>query len=262
MNRALSIAASGMQAQQLNVDVISNNIANLNTTGFKRGRADFQDLIYQTLRPAGVSAAEGSQTPTGIEVGLGTMPVSTQKIFLQGSLEQTENTLDMAIEGDGFFQVLLPNGDKAYTRDGSFTVDKDGNVVNAQGYPLEPAITVPTDSLSVSVSPDGTVSVMQVGQVEASEIGSIELARFVNSAGLSSRGRNLFLETDASGSPTTAAPGEEGLGTIAQGYLEMSNVSVVDEMVKMIAAQRAYETNSKAVKAADEMLEVANNLKR
>jgi len=262
MNRSLSIAASGMQAQQLNVDVISNNIANLNTTGFKRGRADFQDLIYQTLRPAGVSAAEGAQTPTGIQLGLGTMPVGTQKIFLQGNLEQTENKLDMAIEGDGFFQVLLPNGDTAYTRDGSFNVDKDGIIVNAQGYPLEPAITIPADSLSISIATDGTVSVVQEGQVEASEIGSIELARFVNSAGLSSRGRNLFLETDASGSPTIAAPGENGLGNIAQGYLEVSNVSVVDEMVKMIAAQRAYETNSKAVKTADEMLDVANNLKR
>lgn len=262
MNRALSIAASGMQAQQLNVDVISNNIANLNTTGFKRGRADFQDLIYQTLRPAGVSAAGGNQTPTGIQLGLGTMPVATQKIFLQGSFEETENKLDMAIEGDGFFQVLLPNGDKAYTRDGSFNVDKDGKIVNAQGYPLEPAITIPDDSLSISIAPDGTISVIQEGQVEASEIGAIELARFINSAGLSSQGRNLFIETDASGSPTTAVPGENGLGMIAQGYLEMSNVSVVDEMVKMIAAQRAYETNSKAVKAADEMLDVANNLKR
>lgn len=262
MNRALSIAASGMQCQALNVDVISNNLANLNTNGFKRSRADFQDLIYQTLRPAGVSSAEGTQVPTGIQLGQGTRPVATQKIFLQGSFQQTQNNLDMAIEGDGFFQVLLPNGDTAYTRDGAFKLDSEGKMVNADGYPLEPEIVIPSDALSVSIGTDGTISVVQEGSVEPAEVGSIELAKFVNPAGLSSMGRNLYKETAASGSPTTAAPGEQGLGTIAQGYLEMSNVSVVEEMVKMIAAQRAYEINSKAVKTADEMLEIANNLKR
>jgi flagellar basal-body rod protein FlgG len=262
MLRTLSIAASGMQAQALNIDVIANNLANVNTAGFKRSRADFQDLLYQTLREAGSESADGSQVPTGLQVGHGTRPVATQKIFLQGDYQHTQNELDMAIEGDGFFQILQPNGDLAYSRAGTFKLDSEGRVVTSDGYLMEPEITVPTDSLSISIGTDGTVSVLQAGESEHSVIGSIELARFVNPAGLSSIGRNLYLPTSASGAVTTGTPGQDGLGTIGQGYVEMSNVSVVDEMVNMITAQRAYEINSKSIQAADDMLQIANNIKR
>jgi flagellar basal-body rod protein FlgG len=262
MSRALSIAASGMQAQALNIDVISNNIANVSTTGFKRSRADFQDLLYQNLRPAGATSASGSQIPTGIQLGQGTRPVATQKLFIQGDYQLTENQLDMAIEGDGFFQITQPNGEIAYTRSGAFKLNSDGNVVTSDGFELEPAISVPQDAVSITVGTDGTVSILQANEFEPVEIGAIELARFANPAGLSSIGRNLYLQTGASGEAITGTPGEDGIGTISQGYLEMSNVSVVDEMVNMITAQRAYEINSKSIQAADEMLQMANNLKR
>ncbi|MGD9975946.1 MAG: flagellar basal-body rod protein FlgG [Desulfatirhabdiaceae bacterium] len=262
MSRALSIAASGMQAQALNIDVISNNIANVSTTGFKRSRADFQDLLYQNLRPAGATSASGSQIPTGIQLGQGTRPVATQKLFIQGDYQLTENQLDMAIEGDGFFQITQPNGEIAYTRSGAFKLNSDGNVVTSDGFELEPAISVPQDAVSITIGTDGTVSILQANEFEPVEIGTIELARFANPAGLSSIGRNLYLQTGASGEAITGTPGEDGIGTISQGYLEMSNVSVVDEMVNMITAQRAYEINSKSIQAADEMLQMANNLKR
>ena len=262
MFRALWIAASGMQAQRLNIDVISNNLANVNTTGFKRSRADFQDLLYETIKPAGVASSAGTQSPTGIQLGQGTRPVATQKIFLQGSYQQTQSELDIAIEGDGFFQVLQPNGDVAYTRAGAFKIDSDGRIVTSDGFLMEPEISIPSDSTSISIGTDGTVSVLQAGETEPSEIGTIQLAKFINPAGLHSIGRNLYLSSAASGDAITGTAGENGFGTTAQGYLEMSNVSVVDEMVNMIMAQRAYEINSKVIQASDEMLQMTNNLKR
>ena len=262
MIRAMWIAASGMQAQQLNVDVISNNLANVNTTGFKRGRADFQDLLYQTLRPAGMASSNSTEIPTGMQLGQGSRPVAIQKIFLQGDYQQTQNELDLAIDGKGFFQVLQPNGEVAYSRAGSFKLDSEGRVVTSDGYTLEPELTIPSDALSLTVGTDGTVSVLQPGQSTATEIGGIELASFVNPAGLNSIGRNLYLVTTASGDPATGTPGSDGYGTISQGYLEMSNVSVVEEMVNMIVGQRAYEVNSKAIQTADNMLQTANNVAR
>lgn len=262
MLRTLWIASSGMQAQTLNIDVISNNLANVNTSGFKKSRADFQDLLYQIVRPAGVSSAQGTEVPTGIQIGLGTRPVATQKIFTQGNFQQTGNELDIAIEGSGFFQVLQPNGETGYTRAGTFKVDSEGRVVTSDGFPLEPEMSIPAESLSVSIGTDGTVSILQAGETEPSEIGTLQLVRFPNPAGLKSIGRNLHLPTKASGDEMTGTPGEEGFGTIAQGYVEMSNVSVVEEMVNLITAQRAYEINSKAIKTGDEMLQIANNLKR
>lgn len=263
MSRALSIAASGMQAQALNIDVIANNLANVSTTGFKRSRADFQDLLYQTLRPAGADSSSGKQVPTGIQLGQGTRPVATQKIFIQGNYQRTENELDIAIEGSGFFQIMQPNGEVAYSRSGAFKLNSNGEIVTSDGYLLEPAITVPSGTVSVSIGMDGTVSALTAGSVAApTQIGTIDLAQFPNPAGLSSIGRNLYLNTAASGNVTTGTAGKNGLGTLSQGNLEMSNVSVVDEMVNMITAQRAYEINSKSIQAADEMLQTANNLKR
>jgi len=261
MLRTLWIAASGMEAQSLNIDVISNNLANVNTSGFKRSRADFQDLLYETLRPAGVASSTATQVPTGIQLGQGTRPVAVQKIFLQGDYQHTKNELDMAIEGDGFFQILQPNGEVAYTRAGAFKIDSEGRIVSSDGFFMEPEITVPSDSLSISIGTDGTVSILRAGETQPNEIGTIQLARFVNPAGLKSMGRNLYLPTFASGEAMIGTAGEDGFGTIAQGYLEMSNVSVVEEMVNMIIAQRAYEVNSKAIKTADEMLQIANNVR-
>lgn len=260
--RALWTAASGMIAQQTNVDVISNNLANVNTTGYKKSRVDFQDLIYQNLRDPGAPSGQGVQLPTGLQLGHGVRPVATQKIFTQGSYQQTGNALDIVIEGNGFLQVTLPDGSVAYTRDGSLKKDGEGRIVTSEGYLLEPQITIPENALSLTISSDGIVSVTTPGTSVPQEIGQIELASFVNPAGLNSIGRNLFTETAASGAPVTGVPGEEGLGTITQYYLEMSNVQVVEEMVNMIVAQRAYETNSKAIQASDEMLQQANNLRR
>ena len=262
MFRSLWTAASGMQAQALNIDVISNNLANVNTSGFKKSRAEFQDLLYENVRPAGVSSASGTQIPTGIQLGHGTRPVAVQKMFAQGNYKHTQNKLDLAIEGDGFFQVVQTNGDIGYTRAGAFKMDSTGRVVTADGLLMEPEITIPTDATSVAVGIDGTVSVLQAGATEPTEIGTIQLAKFVNPAGLSSIGRNLYVPTGASGTATTGTAGDGEFGTIAQGYLEMSNVSVVDAMVNMITAQRAYEINSKSIQTADDMLSVANNLKR
>ncbi len=262
MIRSLWTAASGMKSQSLNIDVISNNLANVNTTGFKSSRADFQDLLYETLRQAGTSSSEGTDVPTGIQVGHGSRPVASHKIFTQGDFQQTKNELDIAIEGGGFFQIIQPNGETAYTRDGAFKMDRDGRMVTPDGFVMDPEITIPSDSISLSIGLDGTVSVMQAGSNTPTEIGTITLARFVNPAGLHSIGRNLYLPTNASGDAIVGTAGTDGLGSLAQGFLEMSNVSVVDEMVKMITAQRAYEINSKAIQAADDMLQQANNLKR
>ncbi len=262
MIRSLWTSATGMQAQALNLDVISNNLANVNTAGFKKSRAEFQDLLYETIRPAGTPSSQDSEVPAGIQLGHGTRPSTVLKIFSQGNMENTQNELDLAIEGDGFFQIALPNGETAFTRDGAFKLDSDGRMVNSDGFALEPEITIPSDALSISVGLDGTVSVLQAGETTSSEIGTIELARFINPAGLISMGKNLFMTSEASGDEMTGTAGEDGLGTLAQGFLEMSNVSVVDEMVNMITAQRAYESNSKAIQAADEMLQLANNVKR
>jgi flagellar basal-body rod protein FlgG len=251
-----------MQAQALNLDVISNNLANVNTSGFKKSRAEFQDLLYETLRPAGTSSSQDTEVPTGIQLGHGTRPSTVLKIFTQGDMENTQNELDLAIEGDGFFQIILPNGETGFTRDGAFKLDRDGRIVNSDGFALEPEIAIPTDAVSITVGMDGTVSVLQAGDSVPSEIGTIELARFVNPAGLISVGKNLFTPSEASGDEIKGTAGEDGLGTLAQGFLEMSNVSVVDEMVNMITAQRAYETNSKAIQTADDMLQIANNIKR
>lgn len=262
MIRALWSAASGMQAQQLNIDVIANNLANVNTAGFKRSRADFQDLLYQTLRLAGAPTAGGNQAPTGMQLGHGTRPAAIQKLFLQGDMQQTQNELDLAIEGSGFFQVAQPSGPAAYTRAGSFKLDKEGRIVTSDGLPLEPDLSIPPGATKISVAADGTVSAFVPGTATPVEAGTITVVRFVNPAGLNSIGRNLHLQTAASGEPTQGKAGEEGFGTLAQGFLEMSNVSVVEEMVNMIAGQRAYEINSKAIQTADEMLQMANNIRR
>jgi flagellar basal-body rod protein FlgG len=251
-----------MQAQTVNIDIISNNLANVNTTGFKRSRIDFQDLLYETLREPGTTTAAGTQVPTGIQIGHGVRTAATQKIFLSGDLQRTQNSLDLAIEGDGFFQILQPNGDIAYTRAGAFKLDADGRMVTSDGYTMEPEITIPADTISISIATDGTVAVLQAGDPTPVEIGTIELAKFINPAGLISIGRNLYLETSASGEVVTGTAGEEGFGTIAQGNLELSNVNVVDEMVNMITAQRAYEMNSKAITTSDEMLKTANTMVR
>jgi flagellar basal-body rod protein FlgG len=251
-----------MQAQSMNIDVIANNLANVTTTGFKRSRAEFQDLLYETLQPPGGSTSENTQAPTGIQLGHGVRPVAIAKTFTDGELQLTRNELDLAIEGTGFFQVTLPNGTTAYTRAGGFKLDKDGRIVTPDGFLLSPEISIPTDSISLSVGLDGTVSALQAGESAPRQLGTIQLARFTNSAGLQSMGKNLFLPTDASGTAMVGTAGEQTFGTISQGFLEMSNVSIVDEMVNMITAQRAYETNSKVVQASDDMLQAANNLKR
>ena len=262
MIRSLWTAATGMEAQQLNIDVISNNLANVNTAGFKKSRVDFQDLLYQTLRSAGTTEAQGAQVPTGIQVGLGTRAAAIQKVFSQGDFQQTENPLDLVIEGGGFFQIQLPSGSMAYTRDGTFKLDAQGRMVTSDGFPLDPQITIPAEATAISIGSDGTVSVTLPGQNAPQEIGQIQIAKFSNPAGLTNAGRNLLQVSAASGEPIVDTPGLNGLGTLSHGFVEMSNVKVVEEMVNMIIAQRAYEVNAKAIQAADEMLNIANNLRR
>jgi flagellar basal-body rod protein FlgG len=262
VDRSLFIAATGMEAQRINIDVISNNLANVNTTGFKKSRADFQELMYQSLKTAGAVSAEGTEVPTGIQIGLGVKPAAVQKIFEQGDFVSTGNPLDMVIEGKGFFQITKPDGEIAYTRAGAFKIDSEGNVVTSDGYPMEPAITMPSNALEITLTSDGTVSVLQAGSNTPVEVGQIELAQFMNPGGLKAIGKNLFLPTGSSGEPTTGNPGSEGLGSINQGFIELSNVNVVEEMVNMIVSQRAYELNSKVIQSADEMLALANNIKR
>jgi flagellar basal-body rod protein FlgG len=263
MIRALYSAASGMTAQQLNVDNIANNLANANTTGYKMRTPQFQDLLYQSIVQPGVNAGQQTTVPAGLQLGLGTRAASNEIIFTQGSLSQTGNPLDIAIQGSGFFQVKLATGQLAYTRDGSFQVDKNGIIVDASGNALDPQITIPPNAQNVTIATDGTVSYMTPGQASAQQAGQIQLAMFQNPAGLTSIGQNLYQPTDASGDATVATPGgTEGLGTLMQGYTEQSNVSVVDQFINMIVAQRAYEANSKVVKAADEMYQQVNNLKQ
>lgn len=258
MTRALYTAATGMQAQQQNVDNIANNLANASTVGFKRTRLEFQDLLYQNLRTPGASANASTQLPVGLQIGLGTRSISSERLFSQGDFKQTENPLDMVIEGSGFFQVRLSSGELAYTRAGSFHLSAQGQVVTATGESLEPAVTVPREATSITVGTDGTVSVTMPGQANAQNVGQIQLASFANPAGLEAIGRNLFKETAASGSATTGSPDSQGLGRVNQGFIENSNVNVVEELVSMIAAQRAYETNSKVITAADRMLGTIN----
>jgi len=262
MFRTLWTAATGMTTQQTNIDTISNNLANVNNVGFKKSRAHFEDLIYQEIKPAGSISAAGLTHPTGIQVGLGSKVSAIEKVHSQGNFQYTGTNLDIAIEGDGYFQFNLPNGDIGYTRGGSLKIDANGNLVNSSGYLLEPAITIPNDATQITFGEDGTVSVSIPGQQEAQEVGQLELTRFINPSGLKSMGKNMFLVTGASGDPVTGVPGQEGFGTIAQNILEMSNVNVVEEMVNMITGQRAYEINSKAVQTGDEMLQIVNNLKR
>ena len=262
MMRSLWSAATGMAAQQTNIDVIANNLANVNTVGFKASRVDFQDLVYQTYIEPGAAATEGTQVPTGVQVGLGTRFAAVQRIYSPGEMRQTGNSLDLAIEGDGFFQILLPDGRTAYTRDGAFKLDGQGRLVNSNGQPLDPEITISPDAMHINIGSDGTVSVSVAGQNEAEQLGQITLAKFLNPAGLSSIGRNLLLPTAASGEAVTGAPGSAGIGTLGQGFIELSNVSIIEEMVNMIVAQRAYEVNSKCIQVADEMLSMANTLHR
>lgn len=262
MMRAMWSGATGMRAQEMNVDVIANNLANVNTSGFKKSRVDFQDLLYSTLRAAGTEVSTGLQIPTGIQVGNGTKPVATQRVFSQGDFMQTGNALDIVIEGDGFFQVMMPDGNTAYTRDGAFKIDSNGKIVNSDGFVMQPEITIPSDATEVTIGIDGTVTAVQSGQSSPQSLGSIELVKFVNPAGLKSLGKNLYGVTEASGDPITGTPGTEGIGMLTQGYLEMSNVKVVEEMVNMIIAQRAYEINSRSIQTADNMLQMANALRR
>ena len=262
MIRALWTAGTGMMAQQLNIDTIANNLSNVNTTGFKKMRMEFQDLLYQTIRSAGSSSYQGGMLPTGLQVGYGVRPSASTKVFTQGDFLQTDNSLDMVIEGDGFFQVQMPDGSIAYTRNGAFKVDADGRLVTSEGYLLQPEITIPAGTTEINIGSDGTISVVVAGETEAQQVGNLELAIFMNPSGLNNLGKGLYQQTDASGEPMAATPGTDGAGTVIQGYLEMSNVKVVEEMVNMIVAQRAYEVNSKAIQAADEMLQTANNLRR
>jgi flagellar basal-body rod protein FlgG len=263
MIRALYSAASGMTAQQLNVDTIAHNLANANTTGYKSRRAQFQDLLYQNYVQPGASAGQQTVVPTGLQLGLGTRAASSEVIFTQGNFSSTDNPLDVVIQGRGFFQVRTPSGELGYTRAGNFHLDRDGNLVTADGDPLEPQIVIPPEAQSVTIASDGTVSYVQPGQTEAQIAGQIQLANFSNPAGLNSLGRNLFQPTAASGDPLLGNPGgQEGLGTLLQGYSEQSNVSVVEEFVNLIVSQRAYEANSKVVKAADEMYQQVNNITR
>lgn len=258
MPSALYTAATGMQVQQQNVDNIAHNIANASTVGFKRSRLEFQDILYQNIRTPGAASTAATALPVGLQLGLGARAIASQRIFLQGDFQQTENPLDVVIEGDGFFQVRQANGEISYTRAGSFHLNAQGQIVTATGETLEPAITIPTEATSIGIGIDGTVSVSLPGQVNAQNVGQLQLANFANPAGLESLGRNLYKETAASGQPVTGAPGAQGLGRVNQGFVEGSNVNVVEELVNMISAQRIYETNSKVISTADRMLGTIN----
>jgi flagellar basal-body rod protein FlgG len=260
MIRSLYIAQSGLDAQQFNVDVISNNLANVSTNGFKRQRAVFQDLLYQTLRQPGAQSSQLTQYPTGLQVGTGVAPVATARVFTQGNLQQVGGSLNMAIEGRGFFQILLPNGNTAYTRDGAFQLDNQGQIVTSLGFTLQPAITIPSDAQTITIGGDGTVSVTQPNSSTPTQVGTIQLADFINPGGLQAIGNNLYLETASSGPATTGDPGTNGMGVVDQGFLEASNVSVTEELVDLITAQRAFEINSRAVQVSDEMLQRLSNL--
>lgn len=260
MIRSLWISKTGMDAQQTQMDIISNNLANVSTSGFKRSRAVFEDPLYQTIRQPGAASSQQTQLPTGLQVGTGVRPVATTRVFTQGSLQQSGNNLDVAINGQGFLQVQMPDGTTSYTRDGSLRVDHQGQVVTSNGFQLLPAITVPPGTQSITIGQDGTVSITQAGSATPTQAGSLQLVNFVNPAGLQSVGQNLYTETAASGTPNAGTPGTNGLGLINQGYVETSNVNVVEELVAMIQTQRAYEINSKAIQTSDQMLQKLSQL--
>jgi flagellar basal-body rod protein FlgG len=260
MLRSLYIAKTGMEAQQTQLDTISNNLANAGTNGYKRSHAVFEDLMYQNLRQSGGNTSQQTSLPTGLQVGLGVRTVATSRSFAQGALQQTSNPMDLAVRGAGFFQITMPDGTTGYTRDGSFQVSAQGQLVTSNGYTVLPGISIPANAQSVTVGNDGTVSVTLAGQPAPQSVGQLQLATFVNPAGLDPRGQNIFSETASSGAPTAAAPGSNGLGTLSQGFVETSNVNVVEELVAMIQAQRAYELNSKAVQASDQMLQKLSNV--
>jgi len=255
MLRSLWIAKTGLDAQQTHIDVISNNLANVSTNGFKRSRAVFEDLLYQTLRQPGAQSSQQTQIPSGLQIGTGVRPVATERVFLQGNLQQTGNPLDVAIQGQGFFQVLLPDGTTAYSRDGSFHTDANGQLVTSSGFQVQPAITIPANTQSITIGRDGIVSVVRSGSTASTQVGTLQLASFINPAGLQSLGENLYQETTASGTASVNQPGSNGLGLLNQSYVETSNVNVVEELVNMIQTQRAYEINSKAIQTSDQMLQ-------
>ena len=260
MIRSLWISKTGMEAQQTQLDTISNNLANVSTNGYKRAHAVFEDLMYQNLRQAGAASSEQTTLPTGLQVGLGTRAVATSRSFSQGNLQQSANNLDIAILGNGFFEVQMPDGTTGYTRDGSFQVNATGQLVTNNGYAVNPGITIPADAQSVTIGADGTVSALLPGQATPQSIGQIQIASFVNPAGLEPRGQNIYAETAASGTPNTGAPGQGGLGSLRQGFVETSNVNVVEELIAMIQTQRAYELNSKAIQTSDQMLQKLGQL--
>ncbi len=261
MIRSLHTAASGLEAQQLEIDNITNNLANVNTTGFKSGRAEFQDLLYENLSTPGTQDAAGTEAPTGTQIGHGVRAVAVRRFFGQGPMQATSNPLDVTIDGEGFFQVRRPEGDVAYTRAGAMSLNSQGQLVTPDGLPLDPSIQIPADARNITIAPDGTVSAVQPNQTAPTQLGQLTLARFANPPGLQAIGGNLFLETAASGAPTVANPSSDGVGKLAQGFLEGSNVSVAEELVSMIVAQRAYEVNAKTVKVTDEMMQTANNMR-
>ncbi len=255
MIRSLWISKTGLEAQQTQMDVISNNLANVSTTGFKRSRAVFEDLLYQNLRQPGAQSSQQSQIPSGLQIGTGVRPIAAERIHTQGNLQQTSNKLDVAIQGAGFLQVLLPDGTTGYTRDGSLQTDNQGQLVTSNGYVVQPAMTIPANATTVTIALDGVVTVTQPGATAPVQVGSMQVASFINPSGLESMGQNLYLETASSGTPSTNVPGTNGTGTISQGYVETSNVNVVEELVNMIQIQRAYEINSKAITTSDQMLQ-------
>lgn len=255
MIRSLWISKTGLDAQQTNMDVISNNLANVSTNGFKEQRAVFEDLLYQTVRQPGAQTSDQTTLPSGLQLGTGVRPVATERLFSQGNLQQTSESKDLAINGQGFFQVLLPDGTTAYTRDGSFQVDQNGQLVTSSGYPIQPAITIPATAQTITVSSTGAVAITVQGQANPQQVGQLTLSNFINDAGLQSLGENLYQETQSSGAPTESSPGQNGAGLLYQGYVETSNVNVAEQLVDMIQVQRAYEINSKAITTSDDMLE-------
>jgi flagellar basal-body rod protein FlgG len=255
MIRSLWISKTGLEAQQTQMDVISNNLANVGTTGFKRSRAIFEDLLYQNIRQPGAQSSQQTQVPSGLQIGTGVRPVAAERIHTQGNLQLTSNQLDVAIQGAGFLQVLMPDGTTAYTRDGSLQRDSQGQIVTSNGFVVQPAITIPANATSVTIAQDGVVTITQAGVPAPVQVGSLQLATFINASGLESMGQNLYLETASSGTPSTNVPGTNGTGTLSQGYVETSNVNVVEELVNMIQTQRAYEINSKAISTSDQMLQ-------
>ncbi len=254
MIRSLWISKTGLEAQQTQMDVIAQNLANVSTNGYKRQRAVFEDLLYQTLRQPGAQSSQQTEVPSGLQIGTGVQPIATERIFTQGNIQQTGNSLDVAIQGDGLFQVLLPDGTTAYTRDGAFQLNSQGQLVTSSGYPVQPAITLPANVLSVTIAKDGIVSVTQPGSSTPTQVGQMQLATFINTGGLQSRGENMYLETASSGAAQPNAPGSNGAGLLNQSYVETSNVNVVEELVNMIQTQRAYEINSKSIQTSDQML--------